>query len=221
MTSVDYSDQLDIFDPEDFSWPVHLVGLGGIGSSVLFPLLKLGIKTLHLWDDDVVEPRNIPAQLVYRPRDNGKYKVDAAKAFAKRQQAECSITVHRTHVGPDTELEGIVICGVDSMASRNNIWEAIKFNTFVPLFMDGRIGGEHLQLLTLNPSDSDNIERYQEFLFPDSEASELPCAARTVIHPPVILAGLMIANLTLFAREERPQFHVMASARTFQFYPTL
>ena len=197
----DYRDQTAIFDPAKFTWPVHIVGAGGIGSAVIFPLLKLGVSELHIWDTDTVEPHNLPAQLLYRPSDVGMPKVDAVKAFAERQESECQVVPHRELVTADTFLEGVVISGVDSMISRGGIWEAVKFNSLVPLYMDGRIGGEQLHLLSLNPSDIDGIEAYEKCLFPDAEAAELPCAARTVIHPPTVLAGLMVAQLTLLLRE--------------------
>jgi hypothetical protein len=99
-------------------------------------------------------------------------------------------------------MAGIVIAGVDSMKSRFAIWEAVKFNFEVPLYIDGRIGGEEIQLFTVNPSDLEDIEYYEEsWLFPDEEGAPLPCAARTVIGPPVTLAGLIITQLTRFARE--------------------
>jgi sulfur-carrier protein adenylyltransferase/sulfurtransferase len=198
----DYSDQRDIFDPDQFAWPVHIVGLGGIGGALLFPLMKLGVSELHLWDDDKVEPHNIPAQLVYRPSDIGLPKTEACCNFLIRQEAECKVVQHPERVDATTDLEGIVISGVDTMSSRQAIWDQVKFNSMVPFYMDGRIGGEQMQLLSLDPSDFDAINVYEHFLFPDSEGSPLPCAARTVIHPPTVLAGLMIAELTLFIRKE-------------------
>jgi hypothetical protein len=98
------------------------------------------------------------------------------------------------------------------------IWTAIQLQSyFTPLYMDGRIGAEQLQLLSTDPSDFDGAEFYQNWLFPDEEAAELPCAARTVIHPPTVLAGLMVANLTLFARKETPKANIMCSLKNMQF----
>ncbi len=217
---IDYGDQLKIFDPEAFAWPVHLVGLGGIGSAVLLPLMKLGIKDLVLWDSDEVEPHNIPAQLIYRPDDIGMSKAKAAMDFVERQGSTCEVTIHEEHVTSTSELSGVVIAGVDSMASRMGIWQAVKFNPLVPFFMDGRIGGEQFQLLSLNPSDFDAQAEYEQWLFPDEEAAELPCAARTVIHPPTTLAGLMVAQLTLFIRKESYRSNIMSDLKTMQFSTT-
>lgn len=103
------------------------------------------------------------------------------------------------------------------MASRQSIWNAVKWNANVPLYMDGRIGGEALQLLTLNPSDYDAINVYEKWLFTDEEAAQLPCAARTVIHPPTVLAGLMVASLTQFARGRQPKANIMANLQYSRF----
>jgi molybdopterin/thiamine biosynthesis adenylyltransferase len=200
----DYSDQTSIFDPNQFTWPVHVIGVGGIGSALVLPLVKLGLRSeLHLWDPDVVEPHNIPAQLIYSTADIGKAKVQAACDFLEPlKDPKCQLIPHAEVVTAETELSGIVICGVDSMKSRASIWESVEFNPEVPLFIDGRMGGEEIQLFSLNPCDLDLIEFYgTNWLFPDEEGSTLPCAARTVIHPPLVLAGLIIAQLTRFARE--------------------
>ena len=202
--SANYSHQTDIFDPTAFTWPVHLIGLGGIGSAVALPLVKLGLRSeLHLWDNDAVESHNIPAQVIYSVADVGKAKVEAAAEFLDRfREPDCTIIAHRDVVTAQTPLAGVVISGVDSMASRLAIWEGLEFNPEVPLYMDGRIGGEQLQLFTLNPCDPEGVDFYKKWLFfTDDEAAPLPCAARTVIHPPILLAGFVIAQLTRFARE--------------------
>ncbi len=203
MVDIPYADQRDFFDPDQFTRPVHLIGLGGIGSAVVLPLIKLGLKsTLHLWDPDIVEPHNIPCQLIYGTADIGTSKVAATAALMAQLGAQCDIAQHPEVVTEATPLEGIVISGVDSMKSRRAIWEAVQGSLDVELYMDGRIGGEQFQLHTLDPLDYDYAETYEgTWLFDDGEASPLPCTARTVIHPAVVLAGLMVNQLTRFARQ--------------------
>ncbi len=218
--SPDFSHQRDIFNPNTFTWPIHIIGLGGIGSSLLLPLINLSDSfEIHLWDDDKVERHNLPAQLIYRPKDVGKTKVAAAEAFASRQGSNCKIITHEERVSEDTSLEGIVIAGVDSMKSRKSIWRASKGQSaLIPLFMDGRIGGEQWELITLDPSFESDCRWYEgNKLFDDSEAAQLPCAARTVIHPPVALAGHMVSHLTLYARELEFKKCVTCHMRTSQY----
>lgn len=212
-----YSHQTDIFDPDKWTYPVHVIGAGGIGSALLFPLMKLGVHEIHVWDKDDVEPHNIPAQLLYRPSDIGTSKVDAVCAFAERQEVQCKVVGHNEFVTENTDLGGIVISGVDSMKSRKAIWEAVKFNVSVPLYMDGRIGGEAYALFTLNPSVWEEIESYENnAMFSDEEAAQLPCAARTVIHPPMGLTEKIIGNLTLFARDLPCKSSINAHCKTTQ-----
>jgi hypothetical protein len=214
---IDYSNQTDIFNPERWIYPVHVIGAGGIGSAVLFPLMKVGVHEIHVWDRDDVEPHNIPAQLLYRTSDIGTSKVDAVCEFAARQEVQCKVVPHNEFVSEGTLLEGVVISGVDSMTSRHAIWEAVKFNVDVPLYMDGRIGGEAFGLYTLNPSVLDEIDAYENTLFSDEEAAQLPCAARTVIHPPTVLAGHIVANLTHFARGIASKSSFNAHLKSTQF----
>ncbi|HVO86207.1 MAG TPA: ThiF family adenylyltransferase [Candidatus Binatia bacterium] len=217
---VDYSGQTDIFDPKAFSWPVNVIGVGGIGSAVILPLVKLGLaSSLHLWDPDFVEFHNVPAQLIYRASDVGRAKVEAAADVLRPYLSpSCELVLHQELVGPQTPLSGVVIGAVDNMKARSDIWEGVKFNPDIPLYLDGRIGGEQMQLLTLNPFDIDAIEYYEKtWLFPDEEGAELPCAARTVIHPPVVLAGHIIAQLTRFARDLPTRQYIDVHVGTTQF----
>lgn len=219
MGTASYADQQQIFDPDKFTWPVHVIGLGGIGSALLLPLVKLGLRNeLHLWDDDAtIEPHNIPAQLLYRPADIGKPKAPTmVEILDAYREPQCTLVPHAERVTSDTPLSGVVISGVDSMASRMAIWDALKFNTDVPLYIDGRIGGEEVQLFTANPSNLDDIDFYESWLFEDSEGSPLPCAARTVIGPPVALAGMIIAQLTRFARDLPTKRNISMQVRDSQ-----
>lgn len=215
----DFSHQRDIFNPNLFTWPLHIIGVGGIGSALFLPIINLSDSfVIHLWDDDVVEPHNLPAQLIYRPDDVGLKKVDAAKEFAERQGSKCEIIVHPERVQTDTEFDGIVMSGVDSMESRHIIWQAVKNGpAFVPMYMDGRIGGEQWELITLEPSSQNDCQWYERnMLFTDKEVAQLPCAARTVIHPPVTLAGHMVAHLTLYARQLEWMMHITEHMKTMQ-----
>lgn len=218
----DYSDQTDLFNPRAFTLPVHLIGLGGIGSAVVLPLVKLGLNTeLHLWDDDTVDvPRIIAAQLLYRHTDIGRPKVEAAAdIIGPYSESGLVVHTHQQRIDDSTdpsEFGGVVISGVDSMASRHAIWQKLLWNPGVELYMDGRIGGEETRLLCVAPSDPDQIDRYERWLPDDSQASELPCAARTVIHPPLILAGRIITQLTRYARGLPPAFMVYDHVRESQ-----
>ncbi len=212
----DYSNQTDIFDPAQHAWPLTIIGLGGIGSQLALKAAKLGVSGLVLYDDDLVERHNLPYQM-YRPCDIGLSKAEAT-AEILREYGYANVTAHQGRVDETTRLSGVVISGVDSMASRHAIWASVQFNPEVLLYMDGRIGGEHVQLYTLNPCDPDAIDRYEATLFSDAEAAPLPCAARAVIHPAMDVAMRMLTQLTNFTRGRLVPFNVMTFTPDFEAY---
>lgn len=221
---MDYKNQLDILNPRDIVWPCHIIGLGGIGSAVAPVLAKLGMPELHLWDNDILEESNIPGQLLYREKDVGKLKVQAAKEILSDCGCRDIITHEKPFIPHEDVIEGIIISGVHSMEKdeqgrpgRLDIWESIKYNVDVSLYLDGRLGGEILELYTVRPSLADDIEVYEKSLFPNSETAPLPCAARAVIYPAVILAGLIPANITRWMRGERYFRKIMFDSKTTTF----
>jgi molybdopterin/thiamine biosynthesis adenylyltransferase len=71
---------------------VIILGLGGLGSSILFDMIALGVEHLKVVDFDKVELSNLNRQILYRENDIGSPKVDAAKknieAFSKTAKIE-------------------------------------------------------------------------------------------------------------------------------------
>src|SRR5262245_57733370 len=59
---------------------VLVVALGGLASPAALALAAAGVGTLGLVDPDVVEPANLPRQLLYEDRDVGRPKVEVAAA---------------------------------------------------------------------------------------------------------------------------------------------
>lgn len=214
---IDYTRQQGILDPRRFAWPVHLVGLGGIGSAVAPILAKLGVSEIHLWDDDTLENGNLPSQFLYRLEDVGKTKVEAAREILSAL-GPVAVTAHARRFTTEETLEGIVVSGVDSMASRAAIWERVRFNIAVPLFFDGRLGGEILELHTVRPVVFEEVQRYDGTLFPDDEAAPLPCTERAIIHPAVVLAGLVASQLTRWMREEPYPQRILFDLKTLQLH---
>ena len=198
---MDFTRQQDIMNPDRFVWPVHCIGMGGIGSAVALTMAKLGMRELHLWDNDIVEAHNIPNQLMYQPTDVGRLKVEAS-AETLRRFTGVVVHVHRERYLAETRLAGIVVSGVDSMQARQDIWKAVHDNVHVPLYFDGRLGGEICELHTVRPWMFQDVVSYKQFLFSDAEVAPLPCTARAIIHPALILAGLVAGQLTRFIRKE-------------------
>ena len=100
---------------------VDVVGVGATGSHVVYNLAKLGVKNIHVWDADVVEPHNVANQLYELPHV-GMNKVDALKETIERSTG-AQITAHNEWVDGTQEFGDVVFLLTDSMSSRKTIWE--------------------------------------------------------------------------------------------------
>ncbi len=194
--AVDYSDQLGLFNPRSITDVITVIGCGGIGATALPILVTLGFKRFVLWEDDVVEPRNIASQLLYRPEDLYKSKAEVTRDFLLAYGAE-EVEIKGRFLTADDDVEGVVIGAVDSMAARKLIWESVK-RSQPEFYLDGRIGGEHLTLFSVEPFDGEWYEK--KWLFDDSEAAPLPCAERAVVYPSAMLGSFMASQLGKWSR---------------------
>lgn len=203
LQRADFGDQTGIFDPNRMVDGLTIIGCGGIGASALPTLATLGVRKITIWDPDAVEPRNVASQLMFYPSDIGRPKVEVARerllAYGvdgvETRQEYFDGTLH------GDSIEGIVISAVDSMVARRQIWDGVKDNPFVTLLIDGRIGGENLVLIVIDPLNPDHVKWYEKFqLFSDDQATPLPCTQRAVVYPAVALGALMAATLAKVQR---------------------
>ncbi len=185
------SRQYDLFRVEHAS-PVTLIGAGGIGSAAAMELAKMGVMDLTVYDFDAVEEENLNSQW-YREADVGKAKV-AALAEGVRAYAGFDPKI-RDERYEDQPLGGTVIAAVDSMAVRRKIWEQIKLNPSVELFIDGRMGGLVSQVLAVRPCDPDDIRRYESLLHKDEDVAQEPCTGRAIVFNTFGIASIISAIL--------------------------
>jgi len=202
MKPNDYSDQTKIFDPQTWSWPVHLIGAGGINNLVAPVLAKMGITELHVWDDDILESRNLPTEVAYSATMCGHPKVAAmADTLYYLMPNGINVYQHEDRVTADTKLSGVVISGVDSMASRQAIWQCVQDHYLdIPFYIDGRSGGEKTQVFAFSPANFNLREDYETWLFNDDEAAKLQCGARNIGYISAYLAGDICRAVTMFHR---------------------
>jgi hypothetical protein len=184
----DYLRQLGILSPNQIgNTKLTMIGVGGIGSFTTFTLSKMGIKNITVYDHDTVENHNLPNQL-YRSQDLGKSKVDSISEIVTE------FTGFKTN--PKKEkytnqpLSGIVVSGVDSMACRKEIWENIKFDPKIDIYIDARIGGEVCRIYSIKPCDPDDIRLYEKTLCSEEKVANLPCTSQSIIY-----IGTMVSSL--------------------------
>jgi len=198
---VSFLRQLDILNPNEIIYPVTIIGVGGIGRAVAETIAEMGCKEIVLYDSDKVEEHNRPNQ-VYRKIDIGRLKVEATKEIIQEFAEWCRVRVIPKEFKGQRSLKGIVISGVDTMESRKKIWKAVRYNVNVPLYIDGRIGGEIIQIFTVRPYRLEDVEVYEKKLFSDKEAASLPCTAQQIIYIGKIIGGLIALQLKKWLKKE-------------------
>ena len=195
----DWADQTGWFDPDKATSPVTIIGCGGIGSNVAFELITMGFKRFVLYDDDIVEPRNLASQKAFRHRDLYRPKVEALAEVLIEYGAVEVLVRQRLFTAEDIIEGAIVIGAVDSMRSRKIIWEAVTNSPDVELYLDGRLGGQTAQIFAVEPLDSDWY--VDSWLFGDEEAmTGVTCTMRAIVYPATVMAGYMCRHLSRWSR---------------------
>jgi molybdopterin/thiamine biosynthesis adenylyltransferase len=183
---------INVFLPETFGdTPIHIIGCGATGSKIAISIAKLGITTLHLWDDDVVESHNIANQ-AYSLNDIGKSKVDALSSIIKEHTGLIPIC-HNEKV-KNQKLSGVIFVLTDTMASRKEIFEnCIKLNLSVQLLIETRMGTDNGRVYSINPSNPSQVEDYLNTFYTDDIAETSACGARTSVGPTAdVISGVAV-----------------------------
>jgi molybdopterin/thiamine biosynthesis adenylyltransferase len=141
--------------------PITIIGAGGIGSPVAETLAGIGFN-LRIFDHDTVGAENIGSQR-YGFNEIGRKKVGVLKTRLETAYRVKIEAIEEKYLG-QIPLSGIIVCGVDSLKTRAMIWEHVKYNAGIPLYLDGRVGGERFKLFCLNPCDPTAIEKYETHL---------------------------------------------------------
>lgn len=181
-----------VFNSQDFSTPVHVIGCGATGSKIAIEIAKLGIKGefIHLWDFDKVEPHNIANQ-AFELEDINKYKAEAVKDHIRRIAGE-EVNVHIEEV-VDQDLSGYVFLLTDTMASRKSIFEnCINLNPNINFMVETRMGVDMLRVYSVVPL-TDGEDKWIETLCDDDAAEVSACGATiSVGATSTIIAGFAV-----------------------------
>ena len=100
---------------------VMVVGLGGLGCPVVQYLAAAGVGHLVLVDADRVSLSNLQRQILYTQKDVGELKVEVARGFVQRQNAQMLSAENATDL---LALADIVVDCTDNFAARYLINDA-------------------------------------------------------------------------------------------------
>ncbi len=178
---------------------VTLIGAGAIGSTTAVWLGRMGIQNLTIFDDDLIQEHNWSNQM-YTEADIGRPKCEALWDVMEKF---CSFTPRVVlQQYKDQPLTEVVISAVDSMSARKVIWQAVKKDSGVQLYIDARMGLETLRVFALNPGIHEQRVEYARSLHSDSNSLQEPCTARTICYTPLMAAAVICNQVKRFVNNE-------------------
>ena len=214
MNETRFHRQLDLLDLKLSSTPITIIGAGATGSFTALTLAKMGFSELTVFDLHV-EENNLPNQF-YRTSDIGKPKVLALQEIIRDFEGIEIKARNEKYRGQ--RLSGIVICCVDSMDTRLLIWNFVKMNTDIKLYIDLRMGTEVMQMFSVNPIDLSQCKDYEQTLFPSSEALPVRCTAKTIMYTVLSIASFLASQVKKFVMKEPISLQVVFDLKTVTLF---
>lgn len=192
--------QREMLPPERLS-SLHatVVGVGAVGRQLAGQLAAIGVGKLHLVDFDDVGVENLAVQGFFEA-DVDQHKVDAVGDFCRRMNSQIEIIKEYRRFRRDTEIGQVVFSCVDTMPARKFIFEQIQNRA--ELFVDGRMLGETLRILSVRCAIPEDVEYYGNKTL-DAAGDIVPgrCTNRTTLYCSNITAALMVLRMTQWLRE--------------------
>ena len=173
-----------------------VIGVGAVGRQVALQLAALGVRRLQLMDFEYVELTNVTTQGYFAQTDLQTPKVLATERVVRLIDPSIDVCPAQERYRPKADVGGAVFCCVDSVTARHLIWRGTQ--GVCRFWADGRMLGETLRVLIA--ADGAGREHYATTLFPQAEAHEGSCTARSTIYAASICAGLMLHQFTRWLR---------------------
>lgn len=213
------SKSLEYFDPiNSIKAPIHIIGIGAMGSRVAELLVRLGIESIHIWDMDTVEDKNITNQLYFH-KQIGLPKTDALEEILKEINPNIKVTKHKEYVAQP--LAGYIFLCVDSIELRYKIASDNKDNPYIKAMFDTRMRLEDAQSYA---AKWDDVKQKNMFIssmeFTDEEATEAtPVSAcgttLSVASTVVSTAAFTVANFINLIRTNKCDSMIFTNAFKF------
>lgn len=214
MRQMNFDQQKNVFDPA-MAKSVTLIGAGSVGSQLAVKLARLGCADLTVWDGDEVASHNIPMSEYRQGVDLMRLKVEALADIVKTATGISLTAIPKMYDG--SPLKTSAVCAsVDDMEARKNIWELVKQNPFVEIFVDTRVAAEYIEVFALRPCDPGDIAYYEHFLYPSAKALLNTCGWHGAIHVSGTAANAACAALTEWWQARIPKRHYRQLCGYFQ-----
>jgi len=207
---IDTQGHVKVFNEALFKRSIHLIGCGGVGTSVATGLVRMGLGQplcpIHTYDGDSYEPHNLANQSIDKS-NVGEMKVEGLRSRLLAINPDAVIKPHPYYVDFDTsdelDFEGVVIMCLDTMEPRADQMEFFLENNrlvdcVIETRMDAEIGMSHC----FDPNNKKHQERWWELWYPDEETEDVAgCGGpQSIISAVYGTAMIALKQLEWFAR---------------------
>lgn len=168
----------EVFDPEKFDCPVHVVGCGGMGSRVAEGLVRMGLgiknhNQITLYDFDHFEPHNLANQWVTDQLLSWN-KADAVTMQMLEVNPHATVSSYPYRINGYLPLTGVVFLCLDTMADRRLVMEEVvlknrSVSCVIETRMDAGVGITHC----FNPQNKKQLECWRMYWHSDREAENI------------------------------------------------
>lgn len=195
---------------------VMIVGLGAIGHQVARAIIFAGANNLILIDPQIIGEENVltqgyPRWLVghSKVRASGSILLARDRTTVPAHLLTPGVDWREEHPGLKTVEDEfrpgmlslhymtngakVVISCVDSMQVRQDIFNSVCEFGLPVFFIDARMAGHVLRVLTVDTSIEEEKARYRRSLFSDAEAFQGTCTSRGTLYG-AMMAGSLVTS---------------------------
>jgi molybdopterin/thiamine biosynthesis adenylyltransferase len=223
MNEVSFLRHAGWVSPEDLVDPITIVGCGAVGSNLAITAAKMGFHNFVLWDADLVESHNLPNQ-AYDLAHVGMKKVDALEDVLTRFNPKINVTKNADFLTKEnsSQVNGLMVIATDTMKSRYEFHDIIKWNTKIVGAFECRLGFDYGEVNYINPLDPSSCKNFQSGLRPDSDIPEGPCNLRICTTLVQLVSSYAVHSICARYAAKRDGSHWDVQPKTiFNLSPTL
>lgn len=210
--------QGEYFQPmDDLKHPIHIIGVGAIGSTIATMLVRMGVTSLHLYDIDIVEMKNVCNQEYY-DEQVGQPKLQALLNILRSINPDLEIVLHVKGWEPGTRLSGYVFLCVDDIDLRRHIVEENKNNPYIQAFFDFRMRLTDAQHYAARKGEFDNLLKTMQFTHEEAKAETPVSACGTdlnVITTVRTICSLGLSNFINLIKTNELKKMILVDLKTF------